>query len=175
MQISKSLPAALCCVLLFLAVPGRTMEVFAAPPASYTVTCAAESADDSSSQSADPDTFDPFNMLEESDQQESGQFGAMPDMKRMLGAVEIIGDTPLDQLSADQLARLEEIGVDRKTLDENAGLITEMIEALSDSDTAAETDSGEGVQPPALAVIAGFGALIAAVCIAAVHHRRRRP
>lgn len=171
MQISKSIIAALCCVLLFLAVPCRA-EVLAATPAGSAVTCAAESAGGSPSQSADPDTFDPFNMLEESDQQESGQFGAMPDMKRMRIAVEIIGDTPLDQLSAEQLSRLEEIGVDQDTLQENADLISEMIAALSDPD-AAGTDSGEGRDFSAPVVIA-FGALIAAAVIAAVHCGKRR-
>lgn len=99
MQISKSFVAALCCVLLFLTVPGR---VIAALPARYTAAYAAENMGDQSSQSADSDTFDPFNMLEESEKQENGQFGAMPDMKLMLKAVEIIGDTPLDALDSDQ-------------------------------------------------------------------------
>lgn len=170
MQISKSLIAALCCVLLFLAVPGRAI---AASPASYTVTYTAESEDSPSSQSADSDTFDPFNMLEESDQQESGQFGTMPDMKLMLEAVKIIGDTPLDELDADQLSRLGKLGIDRTTLYENADLITEMLAALSDPD-AADIDSGEEDPKTAFAIAAAFGVVLAALCVMAVHYGGRK-
>lgn len=172
MQISKSFMAVLCCVLLFLTVPGK---VDAASPAGYTVTYTAESGSIPPSQSTEPDTFDPFHMLEESEsgQQESGPFGTMPDMKLMLDAVQIIGDTPLDELDADQLSRLEQIGVDRATLDENAELISEMIAALSDSDTA-DFGNREEDHKTIFALAAVLGIVFATFCAIAVRHYSRK-
>ncbi len=172
MQIGKSFAMAFCCLLLFLTAPGGAA---AALPVSHTVAYAAERADGLPSESTDSDTFDPFHMLEESEQQESGQFGTMPDMKLMLKAVEIIGDTPIDALDADQLSQLEQIGVDRETLYENRELISEMLTALSDPDPSdADQNSTADGRKIMFAAITVFGVLSAAFCVIAVHRRGRK-
>ena len=57
------------------------------------------------------------------DGESSTPFGEMPDMQKLTEAMEIIGDTPLDELSDAQLQQLEDAGVDLETLKDNESLL----------------------------------------------------
>ena len=80
-----------------------------------------------------------------SDEDESYPFGEMPDMKQLLEALDIIGDTPLDQLTNAQLEKLAEIGFDRETLEENKTLIDELIESRPDKDEPSSAGSEDRI------------------------------
>lgn len=80
-----------------------------------------------------------------SDEDESYPFGEMPDMKQLLEALDIIGDTPLDQLTSAQLEKLAEIGFDRETLEENKTLIDELIESRPDKDEPSSAGSEDRI------------------------------
>ena len=69
----------------------------------------------------------------------------MPDMKQLLEALDIIGDTPLDQLTNAQLEKLAEIGFDRETLEENKTLIDELIESRPDKDEPSSAGSEDRI------------------------------
>lgn len=78
--------------------------------------------------------FDPFGLLPEDSASEpeadaSAPFGQMPDMRLMRQALEIIGNvSDLSQLSAEQLEALAKLGIDAKTLEQNAELLEHLIE-----------------------------------------------
>lgn len=63
-------------------------------------------------------------------------------MKLLMQAMEVIGDTPLDSLSEQQLSKLQELGFDQETLRENADLLKQLIELPSEELSQDEYPAG---------------------------------
>ena len=63
-----------------------------------------------------------------SESDESYPFGELPDMKLLMQAMDVIGDTPLDDLSEQQLSELNQLGFDQQTLRQNADLLDQLID-----------------------------------------------
>lgn len=105
--------------------------------------------------------FDPFGLLPDGSGEGGGNapFGQMADMRVMRQALEIIGDSDPDQLSEKQLASLAQLGIDRQTLEENSGLLQNLIEA---EQASASKRSG---WPAAAAVCLLLAAIILALSL----------
>lgn len=67
-----------------------------------------------------------------SESDESYPFGELPDMKLLMQAMDVIGDTPLDDLSKQQLSELNQLGFDQQTLRQNADLLDQLIDNQPD-------------------------------------------
>ena len=67
-----------------------------------------------------------------SESDESYPFGELPDMKLLMQAMDVIGDTPLDDLSEQQLSELNQLGFDQQTLRQNADLLDQLIDNQPD-------------------------------------------
>ena len=100
-------------------------------------------------------------------------FGEMPDIKLLKQAMEVIGDTPLDDLSEQQLDKLQKLGFDQETLRENADLLKRLIELPPDELSQDEYPTGRMMIP-----IIGLGTagllLIGAGTAVYLHYRRSR-
>ena len=92
-------------------------------------------------------------------------------MKLLKQAMEVIGDTPLDDLSEQQLDKLQKLGFDQETLRENADLLKRLIELPPDELSQDEYPTGRMMIP-----IIGLGTagllLIGAGTAVYLHHRR---
>ena len=53
-------------------------------------------------------------------------------MKLLMQAMDVIGDTPLDDLSEQQLSELNQLGFDQQTLRQNADLLDQLIDNQPD-------------------------------------------
>lgn len=131
----KAITALICC-FFFL---GRACAApaFAASPVSERNSSEGNSSERNSSEES--------GFPESGRSDESYPFGEMPDMKQLLEALDIIGDTPLDQLTNAQLEKLAEIGFDRETLEENKTLIDELIESRLDKDEPSSAGSEDRI------------------------------
>ena len=166
----KAITALICC-FFFL---GRACAApaFAASPVSERNSSERNSSERNSSEESG---FQESSFPESgrSDEDESYPFGEMPDMKQLLEALDIIGDTPLDQLTSAQLEKLAEIGFDRETLEENKTLIDELIESRPDKDEPSSAGSEDRI-PNVLwigSACAACGA--AAIIFFSVRHKTR--
>ena len=151
------LPAAICALLvLALAGAGKESLIPGLPPL--------EAVSAAESQTVGTDGLN--LALEAEDEGASTPFGELPDMKKMTEAMEIIGDTPLDNLSDTQLQKLKDIGVDLETLKENESLLSEVRDNLP--------EQGE-IPWPAIAGAAAVGGTGCAVWAYVLHRRKKRP
>ena len=100
------------------------------------------------------------------DGESSTPFGELPDMQKLTEAMEIIGDTPLDELSDAQLQQLEDAGVDLETLKDNESLLEGVRDTLPEEN---------GFPWPLVAGAVTVGAAGCAVAAILIHRRRKRP
>lgn len=108
-----------------------------------------------------------------SESEESYPFGEMPDMKLLMQALDVIGDTPLDSLSEQQLNELNQLGFDQQTLKQNADLLDQLIDNQPLDGQQLSDD-----QPDSWIFWIGFGGagllLIGAGTAVYLHRRSRR-
>lgn len=108
-----------------------------------------------------------------STEESSYPFGEMPDMKLLMQAMEVIGDTPLDSLSEQQLSKLQDLGFDQETLRENADLLKQLIELPPEELSQDEYPVG-GMFFPIIGLGTAGLLLIGAGTAVYLHHRRSR-
>ena len=100
------------------------------------------------------------------DGESSTPFGELPDMQKLTEAMEIIGDTPLDELSDAQLQQLEDAGVDLETLKDNESLLEGVRDTLPEEN---------GFPWPLVAGAVTVGTAGCAFAAILIHRRRKRP
>ena len=87
-------------------------------------------------------------------------------MQKLTEAMEIIGDTPLDELSDAQLQQLEDAGVDLETLKDNESLLEGVRDTLPEE---------KGFPWPLVAGAVTVGTAGCAFAAILIHRRRKRP
>ena len=94
--------------------------------------------DEESFNTAEQAAFDPFGLLNTQDGADGDAFGPMADMRIMHEAMQIIdGVEDLSDLSDEQLKKLQDLGIDPQTVEQNKDTLRSLVEADNAFDEAA--------------------------------------